>query len=408
MTVEKILTGTFFGKDNRLEVLEKSGRKSGKTPYYYVRCRECAKDPEMYPGGLFETTRSQIRYGIMPCGCVKNSRLSERQWALRVSRALVGKNCEFQGFVGDFIGEKSRSKFRCLIDGHEWETNVRGFCEGSGCSKCASKALEVPEETYYEKFKASGVFVEGTKFSKSGRRDKYGQNIWSVHCPVCAEDEYTKAGLCTGVFDGIALHLERGIMSCRCSPSCHRTLEQIDFQVRNECKKRDCEFVEWLVYDVPNKKDMIFILKCNICGNLTTHNVTSFLKSENGCEYCAEGGGFKKHLPGALYVLRTACNTFAGYGISNRIASRVATHRRELLRHQMEIADMVFFDTLGSIAAKIEREVKQEFPLNSQPITGFKTEATHAHLYDDVVAFVQSRLAAISESSKEDRCETLK
>jgi hypothetical protein len=144
------------------------------------------------------------------------------------------------------------------------------------------------------------------------------------------------------------------------------------------------------------------------------------------CPKCRKiGGGFRKDLGGYVYVLLTKGNSsFTGYGITNHIASRMATHRRNLSRQGIEVEDWAYGVADGHTVAKIESFLKKNFPLDSQNIDGFRTEATHSYLFEyavdavhkllsslpypvepvptpEVVSFVQSRLAALSEASKE-------
>lgn len=49
-----------------------------------------------------------------------------------------------------------------------------------------------------------------------------------------------------------------------------------------------------------------------------------------------------------------------------------------------------------SAAATIELEIIKEFPCCSQEVMGFRKEATYIHLLEDVVKFVQQRVASLT------------
>ena len=120
--------------------------------------------------------------------------------------------------------------------------------------------------------------------------------------------------------------------------------------------------------------------------------------SERGCPACAKTG-YKKLLDGYLYVFRAqkeACK-FAGYGISNTPVVRLATHRYNLSKYGFSIAELEIFKTSGQIALDIENHIKYSFPCNPQEIEGFKREATHSHLYENVVDFVKAKLKLFEE-----------
>lgn len=107
---------------------------------------------------------------------------------------------------------------------------------------------------------------------------------------------------------------------------------------------------------------------------------------------CGHGGGFDVRLPATLYVLRIAGTgrSFTGYGISNFIHRRLVGYKRELGKVGLEITESSTFETTGAEALRVENLIKDNFERNSQPIDGFRTEATYSHHYQDVCNFIEA------------------
>ncbi|HDX8431756.1 TPA: hypothetical protein RQN22_001833 [Aeromonas dhakensis] len=56
--------------------------------YYKVHCSECAKDPELFGNGIFETCKHSLTRGSFPCGCSKRAKWSPEQKAIRAKRGI--------------------------------------------------------------------------------------------------------------------------------------------------------------------------------------------------------------------------------------------------------------------------------------------------------------------------------
>lgn len=107
---------------------------------------------------------------------------------------------------------------------------------------------------------------------------------------------------------------------------------------------------------------------------------------------CRGATGFDTSSPGSLYILRIYSDDyeFTGYGIARHVDRRLITHRSKLKKAGFFISEVQTFDfDKGYDTFELERRVKASFPLFAQTVEGFRTEATYAWLFDDVVAFAE-------------------
>lgn len=395
--------GHRYGEHNQVEVLSFEGWRRGKKDRMYsVKCHECAKDPELFDDAIYITHKSTIIRGIVPCGCSTSVRHTEQQNAVLVKRKAVEMNYEFLGFVGEYNGVFTKIRLKCNEDDHIWESNnITNFLIGIGCPKCKSRGtserFSKSDEEMIASFLVSGRFKEGSKFWKSDRVSNDGtKEHWHYYCPICSHDKYVQSGLCNGVFEGAATSLQRGSAPCRCNPTYRWTSSQREFQI-NERIQRDnlpYTFVGWL--GEYKGFDSRMIMHCEHHGNWETRS-DSFLYNGSGCHTCAKSG-FDTTKDGWIYVLHATSpvNSFTGYGISNIPKTREKTHRRNLALSGYSLEGWVKFPCGGQDAWNTERLMKNTFPVNSQPINGFRSEATYSQLYEDVISFVKEKLDSAS------------
>ena len=136
--------------------------------------------------------------------CAGKIPLSIDEWKSRVIKSGCGKFI-FVCWHGEFIGAHSMAKFRCLVDNHEWISDINHIFRGrSGCPECAKNKRYSPEE-YEIAINNSGVgrfvFVKwagNTKRAKSKAvcRCLSCDHNWSASvdsltrisgCPRCAK-----------------------------------------------------------------------------------------------------------------------------------------------------------------------------------------------------------------------------
>lgn len=110
------------------------------------------------------------------------------------AQELLLRDIELISYAGNV---KEISKFRCLIDGHEWDTKANHIRSGHGCPKCAN-FLRIEEEefkqelllrnitivTYSGSTQAKSIFkcnIDGYQWAAKGSNIRSGKG-----CPKCA------------------------------------------------------------------------------------------------------------------------------------------------------------------------------------------------------------------------------
>jgi len=385
--------GTKWGVDGHLTVVGVSEYEKGRADISaYVTCEVCSHDTELYGNGVFKIARSSLLQNGLPCGCSKFPKWSDEQHRVKVARICERENYEIVSFSCENLRTNSRVVLRCLDDGHEWSVSLNKLYVGRGCPECKSRKATVSEEDNVRRFRESGRYGEGAIF----KRLDISSRKWYYKCLVCAEDEFANAGLCTGEFIVSASSLYEGCVSCRCAQVVFLPDALSEWKIRQVCAD-EVEFLGW----VDGKPRGIGTSNKNIKIKCPDHGVQEvsykmLTTSHSRCPRCKTGGGFKQHLPGYVYVLKALDENFSqgftGYGISNFKKKRILTHKSNLGKECLGIKTMEVFAVPGTVALNIENKIREKFPVHSQPISGFKREATFAHLYEDVVAFVKSLL----------------
>lgn len=219
----------------------------------------------------------------------------------------------------------------------------------------------------------------------------------TVHCAVCAKDPELFGD---ANFSIIRSSLLKGRVPCGCATNHWWTKEQYKVKILRKCAERNLDFIRCddEVWRGNSRVDVM----CRSHGHTWDMSINKLLQGR-GCPRCRKSRGFKKEKHGYIYVLRAEGSSyFTGYGITGQLDKRIAAHRRHLLREGIEFNDWFHGSADGITIHSIEAYLKKTFPMVPQDVEGFRTEATHAHLYDDVVAFVQQRLQDLAQESQDD------
>lgn len=142
----------FIGKtfnDGKLKVVGIIGRNKYGSTLYKVTCDLCSKDNELFPGGYFISTASDLKSGRKPCPCSKAFKWSPDQYLIRCRR-VVKDSFIIHGFTGEFNGNKTLLNCECPIHNFKWTPRVSKVLFGQGCSKC-SGAYKPTEQEALEK-----------------------------------------------------------------------------------------------------------------------------------------------------------------------------------------------------------------------------------------------------------------
>lgn len=175
-------------------------RMKGSKRLYAIKCSECAKDPEMYGKGTFETTKDAlVRQNYKPCACGRAYRHSKHQYEVLIKRKAKELGVEFIGWVDGFKNGASKIKMSC--EKGNWTPRASMFIQ-KGHIAFNRGLWRLDDSIIIAKFFASGAFHEDTKFSRYRLYDKW---YWKVECPVCNEVGYSQPQ-----------HLQRGSRCCEC------------------------------------------------------------------------------------------------------------------------------------------------------------------------------------------------
>jgi hypothetical protein len=200
-----------FGEEGQLEVVGWSGRQ-GTGKLYIVKCNKCSQDAELFGGGYFKRTKSDLVNGQVPCGCSRRISWSKAQYIVRCKRKAKELGYTFLGFVGEWKGQKTKIKMLCEKHG-EWSSGVIAnlINVDQGCPGCkadtVAKAMTKPDDRMICSFLASGAFHPDTKFWRSDRPDSKGYKpYWYMSCPECGE-----------IGESFSGDLQQGKRPCACS-----------------------------------------------------------------------------------------------------------------------------------------------------------------------------------------------
>ena len=278
------LTRPRFGEEGQLEVIGWSGRRQRQRnsqsgdKHYTLKCSKCNQDPELFGGGYFKSTKSNLERGKLPCGCSATCFWTKEQYTTLCSRKAEGLGYKFLGFVGKWGGQVTKIKLLCGEHG-EWSSGtIKGLISGgTGCPGCKVEVIvklrTKPDSVMVESFLASGAFHPDTKFWRSERKDSREKAIyWNVYCPDCRMRG-----------EAIAGNLRNGKRPCKCSP--HRQQESYI----NLLRDLDDQVVA-IKFGVANNSEVRVKQQNNKCFyEVSNHSVYYFpdkkscIKAENEC-----------------------------------------------------------------------------------------------------------------------------
>lgn len=264
----------------------------GKTKKYLLTCSLCSQDKELFPEP-FQSCISHLNFGTRSCGCSKTYNWSKEQYIIKIKRVCSEKRLRFNGFVSIFkTAAPAKLDLECLSCYKSWKTtSISSLLSGSGCPDCGRKIRDLgtrkPDKEYIETFMAAGPYREDDLFV----RDELDKRFWNFHCSVCKEDEYAKAGLCSGVFKVNVATLDKGGFPCRCSVPYYWTRPQREYQVEKICKE---EGLTIKGYDVPDNSTLVSTSKVlYTCkeGHPASTMISSFVNQGVRCYTCSRTSG---------------------------------------------------------------------------------------------------------------------
>lgn len=291
---------------------------------------------------------------------------------------------EYLGYSGRWKAGNTVLRLHCPEHGIWEKLKLHNFLKGISCRGCGDVATRAARKKSDDHF--IDIFLQKSETAKNfifcnlQRKQK-----WRVKCKICSEDEYTKAGVCTGVFDVPYASLLAGHVPCRCAKGIrNKTDEQRVFRANQEL-----EGTQYTCLSYCGKTKRLTV-KCEIHGNWQVAE-QGILRAKSRCPACAKTG-FDEKKPAVFYVLKVSSenNEFIGFGISNNFERRISNHRVNCKRADYGVEVLSVIHMSGADARDFEREVKSRYPKNPVDIEGFRTEATYVEFLDQLLSEVSA------------------
>ena len=266
-------------------------RNDKQKKLYVVKCDICAENDILWGHGITLSQLGNIQAGKLSCSCSSSTRYTEYQNIInlynytRSNSLLLGWKTSYDGVY---------TKVRMYCDNHgKWDTtSIIDLRKGKGCPKCGnnkiSEKLKNDDEKHIFQFMKTGSYHANTKFYRSEKKEKNGRkSFWFYECPLCSTDEYTKAGICEGIFESHISNLKLGKLSCRCSKNYRWTYEQRIYKIKKELELRNNDNNHYDFISISgNRGEDVLTYNCNEHG---VQNVTidSFLNNKTECQQCS-------------------------------------------------------------------------------------------------------------------------
>lgn len=298
---------------------------------FILNCSICSEDKELWSRGSILCTKNNLIQGRTPCGCSKHPTWREWQNKIRVQRECDKIGYIFHGWFGEYKGSTTYLDLENPETGNRWNTvNINKLLFGRGDpslkTKICRQANILPDQKHIQDFYNAG-FTEDYKFWRSDKQDTTGRKpYWYCTCPVCSNDEYVKAGVCSGVFEVLGSNIKKGSKFCRCSDNYRWTQEQREYQISKICKEEGLTFISWVDENGYENNNSKFTWICHV-GHICSTSVSKFLSGRR-CKTCQrESGGcfgyYEKRLEeeDTLYII--SFGKYIKVGRTFNITSRI-------------------------------------------------------------------------------------
>lgn len=167
---------------------------------------------------------------------------TEQDYRIRFE-ALKFTHMHYLHLDGDWKGVRnSKGVFNCPKHGN-FKTGLAFALSGGGCKSCGMESIKAAiskdDEHFVPMFFSTGAYDPDTVFTRIDRTS------YLVECPVCKVDEYSRLGLCNGVFSAKIDNLKKGAIPCRCSNNPNFSPAIWEYRISNLCKDKGYTFTGW-------------------------------------------------------------------------------------------------------------------------------------------------------------------
>lgn len=359
----------------------------------------CLKDGHVWKTNLGDVLRGQ---GCRKCaGLVP---LTENE----VTERLRGRTVELLHYAGNTAG---KSKFRCLIDGHTWETTAASVMHHeSGCAVCAGnlqytrdRASDVAKALGYDLLEYGGGVNNRSLF----RCHKDGYEWWSTlsnirdstGCPKCLNRGYMAESDIKTALQGRPIELSvyggkvssKSLFRCTVDGCGHEWMASTDVVLdgtgcpkcagvlpipKEEVEARIAHRpINLLSYGGTVMKPSVW--ECKGCGHVWEAPADRITNAGTGCPACAEYG-FNPNLPAMFYSYKmtVAGREFFGFGVTCDIVQRDYYHNRSMAAVGASGELFFFCEGAGREIQAFEKKLKTTLPICDSGVEGFRAEAT--------------------------------
>lgn len=383
--------GYRFGESNQVEILEIINYEN-----IVVKCHVCSEDEEMYGDGKFTSTKYSIKLNRVPCGCSCTYKRNKKQKEIIIKRKLKNTSSEFVEFEkyhdnGKFVITKLHCKDHDTLYTRSYQRFFKD--DFKGCDKCVSERKRLPEEYFIDKFKKTTLYKEGVLFKREGERSY----DWKYFCPVCANDAFSKEGLCNGWFKTSTTQILKNHMPCRCSKLVFLDKEQKTFQIKSILKEEEKENKVIKLIDLHQSGGLWYYqLRCERHGDFNLDS--DLFKRGQRCPLC-KVGGFKKGLEAFFYIftIKYKNKNLVLYGITNNFKIRYRAHKANLIKSGYEISNLKVFKGFGEEIWNFEKSIKQTLPCIDTGIVGFRTESFEMKHYSSTLSLLKNTFESFTD-----------
>lgn len=354
--------------DGKLVVIDGGGRNG----YVKVKCLVCAEDEELHGNAEYTTTVGNIKMGKLPCGC--SSRVL---WTLPQYKVLIERKIKEESLPIEFISFGTTGKplrltsleFLCKNSKLRYEVHsINSFMMGRGNQGKFWSAED--REDRITIFNRDNPDV--TIWDSGARSDS--NVVFGYYCRVCEEKGFES--LYTIRSNGL-FRVGGNPKPCLCSitPSFIPDEHRID-QVKSLLHKSQVQHSEVIgIVHTLQRVKIVFICKYH---GVYSRRYNSLKTMDCHCVKCNPPKyGYDATKKGYLYLLeiQTLHETILGYGITNTLSNRLATHKRNLASLGATISSTQVYEGSGSAVQSVENSIKALHKTGLLDCEGFRRES---------------------------------
>lgn len=322
-------------------------------------CPLCESDEYSNIKNVFTASITTLKSGNLPCRCSTNYKWSEEENLVRMRVLAERSGYEFLGWADEYKGDKTKLVLKTGSDETWSTTTIGGLVQGYGHRGYkileAAKMKRYSEEYYMEILKLpEGSFIERYNLP-SGKVSKKVK----FTCGICSRDEYTRNGVCKGVWDVDLGVLLRGGKPCRCTKPYTWTYPQREFSIKKRLDNIGGKFIEWVSKPEGKTSSAKFSWVCSN-GTRNISKVYNFL-SGSDCS-CCNIYGFDSNAPAYLYLCKWYDSDLTCYksGITNNHYELRIAQQQRLSSMDHKVVS-VYYHEDGGLIQEIEKSLLTHF-----------------------------------------------